>query len=430
MIFWLYRTLLRLSEPLIILWLWKRKRSGKEDANRLDERFGFTSAKRPYGDLVWFHAASVGEALSILPLLETLYKARPETPFLLTTGTKTSADLVARDFPQFIIHQYIPIDHPTFAKRFVEHWRPTASFFVESDLWPTLIRTAKNNGSYLGLINARISNDSFNSWKKRPRVFKSIISMFDLVLAQDDTSAKRLAELTDLKIMEAGNLKLDAPAPGCDAKRLKRVQTGIGERPVWLAASTHSGEEQIILNCHKQLAIKFPDLLTLIVPRHPDRAEAICALPEMAGLNTIRFSQTKQITQNHNIMIGDTVGDMGLYYRLAQLCFIGGTLIDHGGQNPLEAARLDCAITHGPSTSNFTEIFQGLHDAGGAKQVTAMSLGENIDALLSDDKQRKALQKNALSVANSQTGTTDRVAHLILEHIPDMALEISETRHA
>lgn len=430
MTFWLYRTLMRLSEPLIILWLWKRKRSGKEDAARLDERFGFASVQRPYGDLVWFHAASVGETLSILPLLEALYAQRPDTPFLLTTGTKSSADIVARDFPSFIIHQYIPIDHPTFTKRFIEHWRPTASFFVESDLWPTLLRAAKNNGSSLGLINARMSNDSFNSWKKWPNIFRSIMGMFDIVLAQDDTTAERLSTLTDKNIIEAGNLKLDAPPPRCDAKRLKRLQTRIAQRPVWLAASTHSGEEQIILNCHKQLAVKFPNLLTLIVPRHSDRAEDICALPEMSDLNSIRLSVSEQVTPDHNILIGDTMGDMGLYYRLAQLCFIGGTLIDHGGQNPLEAARLDCAITHGPSTSNFTEIFLNLHNVEGAREVTATSIEACIEALLNSEKQRKTMQKNAVSVANSQAGTTDHVADILLDFIPDMALEVSETSHA
>lgn len=363
----LYQLASAAGSPVAPRVLARRLQRGKEHPERLSERRGETNLQRPSGPVVWVHGASVGEMLAAVPLIERL--RAQDFAVLVTSGTVTSAALAEQRLPEGAIHQFIPLDAPRFVQRFLDHWRPGLALFVESDLWPNLILASAERRIPMIVINGRLSERSFTRWRRVPGVIGALLSRFDLCLTQSAGDAERYAQLGAARVASTGNLKLDVPAPPVDDATLRRLQEIIGNRPVIAAASTHPGEEMAIISAHRRLCARFPNLLTVIAPRHPARGESIAEIAKTAGLATALRSRRAQPMPDIGVYIADTLGELGLIYRLAPIVFMGGSLVTHGGQNPIEPIRLGAAVLHGPHVWNFAELYAALDEARGAESV-------------------------------------------------------------
>ena len=360
----LYRRLSALATPLYSAMISRRLKQGKEDPERIDERRGIPTAGRPAGSLIWIHGASVGEVLAAAELIERLRALGIR--ILLTSGTVTAAAMVERRFPDDVIHQYVPFDAPRFVETFLKYWEPGLAIFIESDLWPNLIIATSERRIPMVLINGRMSPRSFPRWMRFRSTIATLLECFDLCLAQSDLDAERFAALGSPNVMTSGNLKLDVAAPPANARKLERLKAVTQRRMIFVAASTHPGEEEIVLDAYRRLAGHFPALLGIIVPRHPKRGLAIARMLAAAGVQVALRSQDQMPSGSTEIYVADTMGELGLFYRLAPVAFMGGSLVEHGGQNPIEAIKLGAAVLHGPHVFNFAEIYRTLDEAGGA----------------------------------------------------------------
>lgn len=417
-----YHLLTAAAIPLVDLLIAYRLKRGKEHAVRLPERRGESSIARPPGPLVWLHGASVGELTAVLPLIERL-RAR-ELTLLVTSGTVTSAALAEKLLPADVIHQFAPIDVPQFVARFLDHWKPSLALFVESDLWPNLIVASAARAIPLILINGRLSEGSFRRWKFAPRTISAMLRRFDLCLAQSAADAARYSGLGAPRISTTGNLKLDAPAPAADEEKLKVLTAVIGKRPVIAAASTHPGEEAAVIDAHRRLKHTFPGLLTLLAPRHPERGPGIMEIAKVAGLAASLRSRDELPGADAEVYVSDTVGELGLLYRLAPIVFMGGSLVGHGGQNPIEAIKLGAAVLHGPNVWNFAEIYSTLDEAGGAELVTdAGKLAVRMGAWLKDEEARKRVADTALVALNTLVGALDRTLGALDPYLMELRLQ-------
>jgi 3-deoxy-D-manno-octulosonic-acid transferase len=359
-----YRMAMGALEPLAPTILRMRARADKEDPERMAERLGRASMPRPVGDLVWLHGASVGETLSLLPLVEALRGERPDLTLLVTSGTVTSAHILGRRLPRGVIHQYLPLDTPTAAKRFLAHWRPALAVLVESELWPGLLLLAKATGTRLVLLGARLSEGSAKGWAKAPRSARAVLGAFDLILAQDGLSRSRIEALGGRVAGELDLKKAGAPLD-CDEAELAGLKSAVGKRPVLVAASTHPGEDEAVAETLSAIPAHRP--LLILVPRHPERGGVIAAAMVQRGLNVARRSQGQPLNKDTQVYVADTLGELGLFYRLADLVVMGGSLTGGvGGHNPLEPARLGLAVISGPDTTNFREAYEGLLSSQGA----------------------------------------------------------------
>jgi 3-deoxy-D-manno-octulosonic-acid transferase len=396
----LYRLATRLGGPLFELALQRRVRHAREDPARLAERRGRASAARPVGPLVWLHAASVGEALAVLPLLEALLAARPELQALLTTGTVTSARLMAERLPPRARHQYVPLDRPAAWRAFFDHWRPQLALLVESELWPNLISESRRRGVPLALINARMSARSQRRWQRVPKLAAELLSGIELCLAQSAADRERFVALGARQAIAPGNLKSAAPPLPAPATALAELRTLIGARPVWLAASTHPDEDALLLDAHRALAERRADLLTIIAPRHPERSAALAAWLQDRGIRVARRSLGALPEPTGPLYLADTMGELGLFYRLAMVALIGKSLVAGGGQNPLEAARLGCPVLFGPHMANFAAPAAALLEAGAARQVAdPAALAAALAELLGDPATRARMAERGRAVA-------------------------------
>ncbi len=374
-----YRLASGFAEPLAPLALAARARHGKEDSARIGERLGRAAVARPAGPLAWLHGASVGETLSLLPLAGDLTQTRLDLSVLITSGTRTAAELIARRLPPRVLHQYAPVDGPAAVRRFLDHWRPDLGVFVESELWPNLLLEARRRGVRMALLSAKLSDASLRSWSHLPAAARTLFETFALVLAQDELAGERLASLgatvagvADLKF-GAGPLPVDEAAPA-------GARGEIGTRPVLLAASTHPGEDTLILARFAALledpahAAQVP--LLAIVPRHPERGPAIAALAAARGL-TVSLQSAGAPIGPAQVRVADALGELGLWYRLASLAVIGGSLVDGiGGHNPLEPARLGCPFVSGPYVANWRAVYAGLVDLDATALIPADALGD------------------------------------------------------
>jgi 3-deoxy-D-manno-octulosonic-acid transferase len=420
-----YSLMMALAVPLADLLLSYRLKRGKEHAERLPERRGESKIARPQGPLIWIHGASVGELVSILPLIDRI-RSR-EINVLVTSGTVTSAGIAERRLPADVIHQFVPIDTPQFVARFLDHWRPNLALFVESDLWPNLIMAGAERGIPLILINGRVSEHSFRRWRLAPRTIAALLGRFDLCLAQSAEDAARYAALGALRFATTGNLKLDAPAPPADTEKLKALKSAIEGRPVIAATSTHPGEEAAVIDAHRRLMHTFPGLMTLIAPRHPQRGQGVSEIARVAGLKCVLRSSGELPDRSTDIYVMDTLGELGLIYRLAPIVFIGGSLVGHGGQNPIEAAKLGVAILHGPHVWNFAEVYAALDSVGGAELVTdAGKLAVRIGAWLKDADARDQIAQAGLKAMNTLAGALDRTVAAIDPYLMQLRLERRE----
>jgi 3-deoxy-D-manno-octulosonic-acid transferase len=417
-----YRLLTALASPFATMILNRRLKRGRELPARLSERRGENSIARPAGPLVWMHGASVGEMLSILPLIDRIRER--DITVLVTAGTVTAAELAGRRLPAGVIHQFAPLDLPRFVARFLDHWRPNLGLFVESDLWPNLIMAGADRGIPLILVNGRVSERSFQRWRFVPRTIGALLSRFDLCLAQSAEDATRYAGLGAPRYVLTGNLKLDVPAPPADPTKLWQLQAAIGTRPVIAAASTHPGEEIELIDVHRRLKHSFPGLLTILVPRHPERGAAIAGIARGAGLEIAQRSLGELPDRDTEIYVADTLGELGVIYRLAPIVFIGGSLVGHGGQNPIEAAKLGAAILHGPHVWNFTEIYSALDAVGGAEMVTdSGKLTVRIGAWLTDAEARKKVAQTGLQAMDTLGGALERTVAALDPYLVQFRLE-------
>lgn len=418
----MYRALTSLARPAAGLILRHRERRGKEDPARRGERLGEAAALRPEGTIVWCHAASIGETNAILPLIGALMGARPDLRVLLTTGTVTSAQLAAGRLPPGAVHQYVPLDAPEFVGRFLDHWRPSLAVFTEQEIWPNLLFESHARGIPLALVNARMSQASFDRWQRRPRFASQLFSRFDLVLAQSEMLARQFSALGSSRAVTVGNLKIDAPPPPVDEVELRRLETGLAGRPVLVAASTHDGEEAIIGSAHRILADALKGFVTILAPRHPERGAAIAEMLQAQGLTVGRRSLGHMPADDTDIYIADTIGELGTLYALAPIAFIGGSLVERGGQNPIEAVRHGAAVLTGPHWSNFADAYGVLLERGGACEVRcADSLAKTVLALRGDPARLDGVRMRAAEALKSLSGALQRTLEALLELVPAAA---------
>ncbi len=362
-----YSVLCRLAWPLFHLLFYLRARSGKEISARRGERFGFPGMPHPGGPVVWLHAASVGETTSVLALAERLQEWGFKV--LLTTVTVTAADLASKRLNSGMVHQFAPYDNPVFLRRFLAHWQPEAVLVVESEIWPNMFAATARAGIPLVLVNARLSERSFRRWSCLGQPARALFGRADLVLAQNATDAERFSALGAPKVEVPGNLKFDTSALEADAAAVDALQTDIGARPVWMAALTHPGEEEIALTAHRHILRDCPNALLVLVPRHPHRAESVAALVKTYDYFCAVRSLSQTIASDTNVYLGDTLGEMGLYYRLSKVVFLGGSFTDAGGHNPVEAALLNNVLITGPKVANARAVYKALWEADAALRV-------------------------------------------------------------
>jgi 3-deoxy-D-manno-octulosonic-acid transferase len=413
----LYRGVTRVLSPAVLR---ARARRGKEDAGRLTERTGLASRERPEGTLVWIHGASVGESLSSLPLISALLE-RSGRHVLVTTGTLASAQLMKERLPPHAFHQYVPIDSRLYVRRFLAHWRPDLALFVESELWPNLILETRDAGVPMALVNGRVSERSFRGWRYARGLARRLLSAFDMCLAQDSVVAARLTALGVRSVKIAGSLKADAPPLPADETAFSAFLAAAGARPLFLAASTHPGEEELVLQAAEALRKQRPDALTVIVPRHPTRGPEIETLAKSRGYATLRRATGALPASETQVYVADTLGELGLFYRAADFAFLGGSLVPHGGQNPLEAARLETAVITGPYTHNFEEIFRVLLDAQGEGRVNSVKELSQLVLRLSGDPAASArlgarAKEAVMSLRGALTATIETAEALLASH--------------
>ncbi len=378
-----YRLAGVLLRPAVPFILSGRVGRGKEDAQRLGERYGRASLPRPPGRLIWVHAASVGETNAILPLIEQLTSIG--LAVLFTTTTVTSAAIAAKRLPVGAVHQFAPFDLAPFVSSFLAHWRPGVAIFVESEMWPTMVRKLDEAGVPLIVANARLSERSFRGWRRFAGFAGTVFPKITLCLAQSEADAARFAGLGASDVHTVGNLKFDVPPLAADSGALSRLAAAVNGRPVWVAASTHEGEEEVIADAHRLICLRHPEALTIIVPRHPERGDAVRAVLAAKGLTVAQRSRGNPLLHEIDVYLADTLGELGLFYRLAPIAFLGGSLIPHGGQNPIEPTRLDAAVLHGPHVHNFADIYATLDAAVPAATITdAASLADAVATLMAD----------------------------------------------
>lgn len=406
----LYRGLTTVAGPAVRLYLDRRRAAGKEDPVRQAERFGTPSRPRPAGPLVWIHAASVGEANSVLVLVGRLLDDAPGLTVLMTTGTVTSAALMEKRLPERAIHQYVPVDLPDAVDRFLDHWRPDAVLWTESEIWPNLLAGIRARSIPAALVNARMSERSFARWRNAPGFVGGLLSTFRITLAQTEGDAERLRRLGAAGVASVGNLKFSAEPPPADDDAMEPLRAALEGRPVWLLASSHPGEEEIAAAVHASLAPALPGLLTVIVPRHAHRGEAVAGLMQERGLPALRRTGRHLLPgPEHAVYVADTMGELGLFYRAAPVVCMGGSFIPHGGQNPVEPAQLGCAVLYGPHMFNFGEITHMLEAAGGALPVAdGDALAREIRRLLTDGRARDRIVAGAARVTADNRRIIDR----------------------
>jgi 3-deoxy-D-manno-octulosonic-acid transferase len=417
-----YYGLTRPLAPFAVAYLAYRQSQGKEHPRRCRERRGIASAERPEGALVWLHAASVGEATAVLALIERLLEDRPGVEVLITTGTVSSAHLLESRLPARARHQFVPADLPHWVARFLDHWRPDLALWVESELWPNLVLATHARGIPMVLINARLSARSYRRWRRWPRLIGPMLTAFDLCLAQDQLQAERFRSLGAAPVATVGDLKAAAAALPSDEAALSQLQAWVGSRPVWLAASTHADEEEVVADAHWTVAQTYPDVLTIIVPRHSARGHAVAAMLGARGLRVARRACGERVRQQTEVYLADTMGELGLFYRLAGIAFIGGSLVAKGGHNPFEAARLDCALLHGPDVSNCSGMAAALAAADAADTVAgAEELAQAVSRLLGDPRLRAQRAAAAGRVAAAGLGVLDTVLERLAPWLDQVA---------
>ncbi|CUH86386.1 3-deoxy-D-manno-octulosonic acid transferase [Phaeobacter sp. CECT 5382] len=427
LLFHVYRTLTRLIAPFAYRKVAAKLAGQNVSRLRQRERLGYSSAPRPVlkgsSPLIWFHGASVGESLAAITLINRLAERLPQARFLLTSGTATSAAMAEKRIPACCQHQFAPLDAPGPVQRFLAHWRPDAGVFVESELWPVTLSAARTQGVKLALVNARLSERSIASWRKKEPTARYVLGLFDLVLTQNDQMAQSLLSLgaKPENVFPSGNLKAGAEALPVDATLEAEMRQTLGDRPLWIASSTHEGEEEAVLAAHHSLLKSHPDLCLLLAPRHPERGDEVAQLARAQGLSVAQRSKGAPVDDTVQIYLADTLGELGTWYALSPLVFLGGSFLPIGGHNPFEVAKAGAAVLTGPGYSNFAETFPPMIAAGGAIEVAdAEALATTLDLWISQPDTLDQARRRASDFAQQQAGQLDQVIDRL---ISGLALE-------
>lgn len=400
--------------PLIRLFarrhLERRIVKGKEHPQRYREKMGITGALRPDGPLIWMHAVGVGELLALPALVREMLALDPALNFLLTSSARTSAQAVEHNLPPRSIHQFLPLDSPTYIRRFLDHWQPQLSIWAERDIWPAFLTELQHRNIPMALVNGRMSATSARSKQKACGMFAALYDKFNFIEVQDDESAKGFTSLgvPIEKIRVTGTLKAGADPLADLPEKHERMETALAGRPRWLAASTHPEDEIEVFKAQKLLLAANPETFLIIAPRLPDRAKRILKHAQDQGFEAVIINE--DTTELPQIAIVDRIGEMGLWYRVADQCLIGGSFSDVQGHNPYEPARLDCAITHGPNVANFAEDYAAFHAANAARQVN--NAGELASALI--DPGLLELRQTAAKVADQGKQAVARTAQRLV----------------
>jgi len=406
LVFGAYRALGFALRPAVPAMLALRARRGKEIPERLGERYGQASVARPAGRVAWVHAASVGETNAVMPLVARLCERGFHVVF--TSTTVTSAGVAARRLPRNAIHQFGPLDVVTYVDRFLAHWQPEFAIFVESEIWPTVISRLERRRTPLIIVNGRLSERSFRAWQRLRFFARAIFSRIGLTLAQSQEDGARFGALGAPRVNVTGNLKFDVPPLAAEADEVERLLNDIGQRAVWIAASTHPGEEEIVAEAHRLMRAAHPGLLTIVVPRHPERGDAVRAIFAERRLSVAQRSRGEPLVREADVYLADTLGELGLFYRVAPIAFLGGSLVPTGGQNPIEPVRLDAAVLHGPHIHNFEEIYRHLDSAAPAMAIAdAGGLAAAVGALIANPSMAAARARAATAALAPLAGALE-----------------------
>lgn len=420
MIYSIYRLLTNILSPIINIHLENRVRIGKENPGRYREKLGLNLLPRPKGKVIWFHASSVGELNSVMPLIHLLHKELPTINFLITTSTLNSEKIFQKAKLPNSIHQFFPVDIPSAITKFLNNFKPNMAVFVDSELWPNMINMVSKKCP-LYLVNFRMSDNSFKRWKYFKPVVSQLLAKFKLIMSSSHDDHAKLEFFLGPKaknIQYTGNLKWSAPKYVYNETELNKIKKAIGNRPFWLAASTHPGEFEVFLNAHHALEKKYNNLLTIILPRHPERGMEIHELSTQNKLKSAVRSRSDKLTKAIQVYISDMMGELGLWYALADVVFVGGSLVHHGGQNVLEPARMECAIFVGSHTFNFKEIIDSLLTSNAIEIVhNEKEFIDTLDELLSNKAKRIKLQKAALAVTEKTKNILENVNKTMLHAI-------------
>jgi 3-deoxy-D-manno-octulosonic-acid transferase len=402
-----YRWAGALAYPFIGTYVAWRASKGKEDSSRRRERYGLSTMRRPAGPLVWTHAASVGETNAVVPLIERILDS--DINVVLTTGTVTSAKVADVRLGGRIIHQYVPLDLKPAVNNFLDHWKPDLAIIAESEIWPVTILELGARRVPQVLVNGRLSDRSYASWKKRAFLAEALFENLAHVVAQSEVDGERFTSLGARPVTVSGNLKVDTTPPPVDEVALTELRRQVGARRTWAAVSTHEGEEAAAGEVHGMLKQGHPGLLTIIVPRHPERAEAIVKALNAQGLKVAQRSRHETVGSDIDVFLGDTIGEMGLFLRLTEIAFVGRSLTAEGGQNPIEPAMLNTAVLAGLNVQNFRDAYQNLIDRGGAKLVRDRDmLAGAVNFLLKNPSARRDMIAAGAAAVEDMRGALDR----------------------
>lgn len=404
-----YKALTSISAPFLGIFLKKRLKAGKEHPERYQEKKAQISLARPNGKLIWIHAASVGESQSALIVIDNIQSLYHEMNILVTTGTRTSAELMEKKLPKNAIHQFAPLDHPKWVKSFLNHWKPDAALWMESELWPNMLMALKEQGIKTVLLNAHMSEKSYKSWSKAKLLSQEVLSSFRKILCQTEKDKERFENLGAINVIVTDNLKYSADPLIFNKEDLENLKKATSDRKLWLYASTHKGEEELAFKVHRELQSDYPGLLTIIVPRHPERREEI----SFDNINySFRGENKVMPTAENQIYIADTLGELGLFYKLAPIACIGRSFSEDGGggHNPIEAAQMGCAVLHGPHVQNLQDIFDDMKTHDASVQIDHKNdFAQILKSLLSDQEKLKSLQEKAKEFSTKKTSVIKTV---------------------
>lgn len=421
----LYQLLTFILWPIFRVWLWRRLWVGKEVRFRIRERRGLATLDRPEGPLIWFHGASVGETLSILPLANHFLEMFPRAELLITSGTITSANLIASRLPERARHQFLPLDHPLWVERFLDTWQPDVGIWAESEIWPNLVMTCKNKGIPLHLINARLSDKSFINWKRWPRLAKNLFAVFDILIAQSRQDADRFAHLGAIAPVMGGNIKFAGQALPASKTEVDGWRAAFLDRPTWLAASTHPGEEELVLQVHEELKVRHPSLVTIIAPRHVDR---LAELQEglFAGRTHALYTEGPDMIASHSLLLVDRMGVLGPLYQSCGIALVAGSLVPNiGGHNPIEPARNGAAVIVGKHMDSQLDVVKIFVDADALIQISDTdSLIDAVDSLLTDQERLTELQVKGRDLVEDQSDVLRLYSNALL---PRLETQLAET---
>jgi len=404
--------------PAVLHW---RRRRGKEDGNRLRERMGVPGLPRPHGRLVWVHAASLGDGQTLLPLVDRL--GARGFHVLMSTRTVSSANGLKRQLPGGAFHQYMPVDVPAYVTRFLDHWRPDMVLLAGAELWPNVIIETSRRRLPLICVNARLTDRVYRQCIRMPRFVGALLRRIDLCLARSDDDAERFIALGATSVQTVGDLVFDVPSPSADPKAVSAFAARVGARPIWVAALTDPEEDDLILEAHRLLLPRFPDLVTVVVPRLPRDGAALADAAAERNFAVALRSRDRVPTALPGFYVADVGGELGLFYRASDIAFIGRSLRG-GGHSPIEAAKLGCAILHGPSVDSYVAIYAALDNAQGGVAVKDSSMLVRVLSLLFDDGAKlRQMKRNATQTIDKLTGGTTRVMRAIEPQLVQMLLE-------